>query len=347
MKYFEFTPFGMSSVKIRFDCIRCGGKVESDDIEIPSPDYTADTSTDSEVSDDSAAHCENCLKEYSIDIYVTYAGGLGSIEELPDMYHVEVEETEDSPEFEDEENDYEEIEQENPDLDAAAVFKILIEKGASLLHHANTVTTSHSFLSSGLLLSRAATERLNFRMTIQKSDVIDKDYGIWNFIFLDTVDIHNRTRNFNFYGPVMFVLNTGAILGICSNPVRVTKKNPTKWTGSDTIQDRYFTSIEELAIDLKIGQFDNMIMLAGDNGQLLLNDNLLSEIKLDDPQIIWKGGDTVFKTAIDYLDAGKTDSGIGISIEARTHESQCGCIDSYSRMYDKRFRRLFLPNCKE
>jgi DNA-directed RNA polymerase subunit RPC12/RpoP len=346
MKYFEFTPFAMSSVKVRFDCIRCGTEVESDDIEIPSPNYEADTASDSQVSDDSEVHCENCDKEYSIDIHVTYSGGLGSIAELPDFYYVEVEETEDPREFEDE-NDYEEIEQDNPDLDAAAVLQILQDRGAGLLHHANTVTTSHTFIRFGELLSRGATERLNLRMTSQRSDTIDKEHDIWNFIFLDTVDIHNRTRNFNFYGPVMFVLNTDAILGICNNPVRVTKKNPTKWTATDTIRDRYFTSIDELLIDLKIGQFDNMIMLTGNNGQLSLQGNVLSSIKLDDPKVEWTGGDNVFKTALDYLEAGKAHSGIQADIEPRGHVSACGCTDSYRDMYDRSFQRLFLPNCRQ
>lgn len=341
MKYFDFNPFMADAIKIDFDCIRCGTHVISDEIHIPPPNYAAESSADSQVSDNDYVECDNCSLEYEIDIYVSYSGGDGSISELPDEYPINVEEI--GAEYHEEE--WQEQEKNEYNLNALEVLKVLKEKGADYLHHANTVTTSHSFLSVGKLLSRDATVRSGLRQTSQKSDDKDKRYGIWNYLFLDTVDIHERTRNFNFYGPVLFVFNVDFLSKAHVGSIRVTKKNPSKWKDDDMDSDRYYISIEELNKDLQLGSFDSMLMIEGTNGEIPFDDSL-ERILLDDPNCTWSGDSNVYEVASNYLESGKNTSGIAIPINKRGHFLSCKCVEQYKAMYDKSFTKLFLPNSK-
>lgn len=99
MAYFDFNPFGTQAIIVRFECDKCSHEVESEEISVPSPDYLADTARDSQTDNEGYAVCENCGKEFQIDIYVTYADGGGNIYELPDDYNVDVEEI-DEPYYE-------------------------------------------------------------------------------------------------------------------------------------------------------------------------------------------------------------------------------------------------------
>jgi hypothetical protein len=90
MKYFSFNPFGNESLTIEFNCNECGHQVTSEDIEIPYPDYSADTAKDNQTDEEGFAMCEGCGKEFNISIYSTYAGGDGTIDELPDNHHIDI-----------------------------------------------------------------------------------------------------------------------------------------------------------------------------------------------------------------------------------------------------------------
>lgn len=92
MAYFDFNPFGTDSIIVRFECDECSHPVESDEISVPSPDYSAESAGDSQSENEGSAVCENCQKEFEINIYVTYAGGDGNIDELPDDWSIYAEE---------------------------------------------------------------------------------------------------------------------------------------------------------------------------------------------------------------------------------------------------------------
>ena len=78
-------------------------------------------------------------------------------------------------------------------MQAAEVYAVLRQIGVTQLHHANTVTTSCTFLEQGGLASRGFVEDRHLSQTAQPaSDEIDKRYGIWHDVFLDHVDIHYR-----------------------------------------------------------------------------------------------------------------------------------------------------------
>ncbi|MCR5637474.1 MAG: hypothetical protein K6F97_01305, partial [Lachnospiraceae bacterium] len=73
------------------------------------------------------------------------------------------------------------------------------------LFHANSVKTSINFIRRMALFSRKFGEERNLQ-TVQNSDVIDKEFGVWNDIFFDNVDIPYKSgNNVSAYGPVMFV----------------------------------------------------------------------------------------------------------------------------------------------
>ncbi|WP_120232836.1 hypothetical protein [Chryseobacterium sp. AG363] len=90
MRYFDFNPFGIQSIKLKFNCIDCNNEVESENIYIPSPDYSADTSRESQADEDGYAVCSKCKKDYEISIYVSFSGGDGYIQELDEETPLEI-----------------------------------------------------------------------------------------------------------------------------------------------------------------------------------------------------------------------------------------------------------------
>lgn len=92
MADFVFNPFGTESLILSFICDNCKQEVETDEISVPSPDYSADTAFDSQTDNFDNAYCRNCGKEFDISLYVTYAGGSGDVDNLPYGTMVEVEE---------------------------------------------------------------------------------------------------------------------------------------------------------------------------------------------------------------------------------------------------------------
>lgn len=84
---------------------------------------------------------------------------------------------------------------ENLFMKVAEVKKVLIHKGVTELFHVNSVITSLTFIDNGGLLSRETVEEYNLPQTDQQSDDIDKKFNIYNDIFFDSVDIHERAKD--------------------------------------------------------------------------------------------------------------------------------------------------------
>jgi hypothetical protein len=119
--------------------------------------------------------------------------------------------------------------------------------GVTLLHHANTVVTSCTFLEQRGLASRGYVEHARLVQTPQRSDDLDKKFGIWWDVFTDGVDIHQRRRSRNYYGPVLFSFPLSILLHIPQGAqVLVTKKNPANWTDGEAPNDWHFGSGAEL-----------------------------------------------------------------------------------------------------
>jgi hypothetical protein len=215
------------------------------------------------------------------------------------------------------------------ELPSNEVYKILKKKGVTEVYHANSTITSCQFLESGALLSRGSIVRRGLLQTAQKSDDLDQKLGVWFDVFVDSVDIHARTKNVNIYGPVLFVLDVSSLSKVDSGMVWVTKLNPTKWAGK-THAERWFTSIADLSDNFIKGQFDQMLVFRNCGGELPIKD-CIKEIILDDPEITQKN------TNINYYSMAFGALRLAISrgslekihVLKRICTDQCGCVATY------------------
>ena len=107
------------------------------------------------------------------------------------------------------------------ELNSKTIYEILKSKGITHFHHVNTVATSKSFLSKRALLSRQKVEEIGLQQTPQDSDEIDRKFDIYNYIFLDGIDLANYFSRPNIYGPVLFKFSIDALLKIPT--IRITK----------------------------------------------------------------------------------------------------------------------------
>ncbi|MBJ2241234.1 hypothetical protein [Pseudomonas sp. MF6768] len=200
------------------------------------------------------------------------------------------------------------------------VYDVAQKKGMLHFFHANSLATSISLLKLNSLASRKHVESSGLAQTVQYTDDIDKSLGVWNDVFLDTVDIHRRASRRNNYGPILFVFDSKIILS--ASGVRITKTNPSKWQINTPIEQRYFTSIAELDTDWNAGNFDQMITLQTPNGAIPFDRNFLSVI-IDDPAT----GDAPSK---DYIAAEEEVSKLtNRTITRRQCTSWCKCKENY------------------
>jgi hypothetical protein len=225
-----------------------------------------------------------------------------------------------------------------PDL-----IPILKNKGIDRLFHANTVTTSCTFLDRGGLASRGYVEKHGLKQTPQPSDTTDRGFCIWHDVFLDTDDLHQRMSRPNLYGPVLFVFEV-ELLGQLppGSEVRVTKLNPypNKWASSDTNSDRYMLTLDEVRATLSKGTTDHIVVIRPPHSLLPFHNSPV-EIVVDDPQrdVGTTGGTgDAFKRAQQLLlDAGHR-SGTAISLRKRTCIGGCTCLTKYAETADLRPR---------
>lgn len=214
------------------------------------------------------------------------------------------------------------------------VYAVLRGINATHLHHANSVTTSCSFLQQGGLVSRGFAEHNNLPQTPQPmSDELDKQFGIWQFLFVDHVDIHERggrKKGPNKYGPVLFVFDVDVLLKMPpKTEVFVTKSNPIHWWAGQPDADRWFLNQQELAANLNYGAFDKMLVIQTPN-QKLDFPNRSATIFLDDPQRQVSSGADAYSHAESRLRAAATAGGIAASIDPHACRPGCICVDTYA-----------------
>lgn len=219
-------------------------------------------------------------------------------------------------------------------MQGADVYAVLQRIGATQLHHANTVTTSSTFLEQGGLASRGFVERHSLRQTPQSSDEKDKRYNIWHCVFLDHVDIHyraGRAKGPNLYGPVLFLLDLGILLRLpVDSEVFVTKTNPVHWFDSQPVGDRWFQSTDELAANLVFGNFDKMLVIQTPSAMIPFPDKRV-QIALDDPKRRLTCGEDAYAHANESLQVAAVTGGIGASISPHECRSGCTCVEEYAR----------------
>lgn len=141
------------------------------------------------------------------------------------------------------------------------IKQILMSKGVTELYHANSVETSLTFLKNNGLISRGVCEDKNFPQSSQDSDNTDKNFGIYYDIFFDSVDVHERSSNANFYGPVLFVYSINVLDTVEEGSIKITKSNPKSWDDNITENDKYFTDIDDLRMGFRKGNFGQHITI--------------------------------------------------------------------------------------
>jgi hypothetical protein len=208
------------------------------------------------------------------------------------------------------------------------IYDILAARGVMHLHHANSVKTSLSQLRLGGLASRALVERQNLPQTIQFTDAVDREYGIWGDVFVDTVDIHRRISNRNKDGPVLFVLNVRVL---CALPptarVLVTRLNPSKWTDNCSDAERYFLTAAELKNGFSVGDFDQMLVIRTAEAIVPFT-QYLEEIVLDEPKLM-VGTSPEFDAAAYALSNALAALNLQVPVNRRAC-APCNCIASYA-----------------
>ena len=225
------------------------------------------------------------------------------------------------------------------DLPSKVVWDVLEDRGIDTLYHANSVITACQFLRHRALLSRGSAGRLKVAQSAQYSDGIDKRHSLWFDVFADSVDIHDRARRVNRYGPVLFALDLEQLRGTYTGRMWVTKLNPTNWAGT-AVQDRWFRTKAELQQDFVRGDFGQMIVFRHCGGALPIEKSL-QEIILDDPRLEAEGID-LHSAAVGALSLAMSDSGLDVPISKRECRRNCACRDEY-HANERRTTVMFHP----
>jgi hypothetical protein len=225
------------------------------------------------------------------------------------------------------------------------VYEVLKKIGATHLHHANSVTTSSTFLEQGALLSRGFVEDNKLKQTPQGSDQIDKKYNIWHRVFIDHVDIHDRggrRKGPNQYGPALFVLDLDVLLGLpAGTDIQLTKRNPIYWYDNQPDAERYFQTLDELTKSIHFGDFDKMLVIQTPTGKIDLP-NRQAQLILDDPQRKLSSGEDAYSHAETRLKASAAAGRIKASIEKRDCQADCICLKKYAAYPIQKFDFYFV-----
>lgn len=211
------------------------------------------------------------------------------------------------------------------------IKQILLEKGVTHLYHSNTVTTASTFIQRGGLLSRGAVEDLNCYQTPQYTDELDKTVDVYYDIFFDSVDIHNRSRNVNYYGPVLFIYSIGLLDTLPPDCVKITKDNPARWSPGMEESERYFLTPEELRNGYFCGNFSQHLTIRHRKEPLAFD--YLESIVIDDPGL---KDSSHFNNACVHLENLIETQINMISLEIRKCKPYCECENYYrSRSIDQ------------
>lgn len=230
-------------------------------------------------------------------------------------------------------------------LNPKEIYRFLESKNIKTLFHANTVTTSCTFISEKGLMSRGCVEKKGLIQTAQSSDQDDKNYNVWNDIFLDIVDLHEYFNRQNFYGPVCFVLDSRLLLDDELPNLCITKNNPIYWKDGMSEEEKYYNSVGEY-----IGNFDNLVSKRNLHNQMftihetqqkISLEKYLIKIILDDPQRTINGI-RLYQHAKETLTNALKKSGLEIKKLENRECNKCYCHANYYEMKDFKLENLFL-----
>ena len=193
------------------------------------------------------------------------------------------------------------------------------------LYHVNTVVTSLSFIKQNGLLSRQTADYLGVPQTPQDSDEIDKKFNVYNDIFFDSVDIHERAKRPNEYGPVMFVYTIDVLDLLSEYDIGITKDNPIYWRDGMTENEKYFNNALEMCIWFRKGDFNKHITIR--NISVPLTFDYLEEIVIENPG---EAHIELLENAKYKIENALYSTGRNIPVRVRSCPSECKCFSQYT-----------------
>ncbi|GKX31397.1 hypothetical protein SH1V18_38770 [Vallitalea longa] len=222
------------------------------------------------------------------------------------------------------------------------LYEFLLSKGIENFFHANTLTTSCSFIQQNKLMSRGIVESLGLPQTSQESDIIDKKYGLWDCIFLDVYDLHKEGfgnyKRQNLYGPILFKLSTKCLIESVPN-VRIIKENPVNWEKCNIDTSNAYLKLDEYIENFGDNTFKKMIIFKEENFNLFL-DKYLEEVIIDSTSSIKEVN--YGKRAYDIILKHMESNNLQCNIKMRECNYDCYCKKNYEEMSSKELQKLFL-----
>jgi hypothetical protein len=227
-------------------------------------------------------------------------------------------------------------------LSKGELHALFVEKQVNWLYHANTVGTTITFIEQNGLISRHFVEASNLRQTPQSSDEADRQFDVFDDVFLDTTDLHTYFHRQNFYGPVTFKLRVDLVL-MDDIEVWVTKNNPIYWKEDMRPEQKYFQSVDELRNEWDHYDRQRKMVTIRKPGRPLFFD-LIEEIIVDDPRVQNKAENfAYFNAAVKGLRVAYTgNDSLRSRFRTRACEN-CYCRANYSQLSTVELNRLFLP----
>lgn len=226
------------------------------------------------------------------------------------------------------------------------LFQFLEQKNFKYFFHANSVTTACTFIQNKGLYSRGTIESTGHIQTKQSSDDIDKQFDVWNDIFIDLIDLHGYFPRQNLYGPVCFVLDNSFLLDKELPNICITKNNPIYWDSTMKETDKYYSSVKEYADEFDCNRRkkclqQKMFTIHNTNKHIPLKKYLV-KIVLDNPKV--KVGEvSLYNEAKKSLCKALTEASYSEKILETRECTSCYCHDNYlNKIGVKELEKLFL-----
>ncbi len=226
------------------------------------------------------------------------------------------------------------------------LYAFLVSKNIKYFFHANTVKTSCTFIEQKGLLSRGFIESRGLIQTPQSSDEIDKQFCVWNDIFLDIFDLHGYFPRQNLYGPVCFVIDNRFLLDNCLPNICITKNNPIYWDESMKETDKYYRSVREYKDEFEVNKrkkcIQQKMFIIRDTYKKIPFKKYLIKILLDNPQV--KINDVhLYKEATEKLSISLEKSGFSKHLLETRVCANCYCHQNYLNQVEvDELKNLFL-----
>ncbi len=221
------------------------------------------------------------------------------------------------------------------------LYNFLRERGLNNFYHANTVSTSLTFIENNGLLSRGLVERNMLHQTSQDSDTEDKAFDVWDDIFIDIADLHGFFPRQNLYGPVLFEIDNTFLLED-NIDIWVTKNNPMFWSANLSQEDKYFQGFEDLNLYWeKYATQRKMFTIRKAQRPVLFN--YTRRIVLDNPSVIIYGDTNLFNEARNGLynvTQGLPELRAMLTVRKCNN---CFCHNNYLGFTANHLAKLFLP----